>query len=131
MGFHFDAGKADLVHPAVINLGLRPLNPGQSMEGWWYRGNVAYRQVGSVRVFECADYTAAIARADDTSCEDFRGLARDTYRQLLAAVDTSRQARLVRIWNYFRGINVGEHDNERYRPIPPCRGALGPREEEG
>ena len=42
-------------------------------------------------------------------------LARDTYRHLLAAVDTSRHARLVRIWNYLGGINVGEHDNERYR----------------
>ncbi len=115
VGFQFDAEKAEPDHPAVINLGLRPLNPEQSVEGWWYRGKVAYRQVGSVRVAECADYTAAIARADDTSCEDFRGLARDTYRHLLAAVDTSRHTRLVRIWNYFGGINVGEHDNERYR----------------
>jgi len=115
VGFQFDAEKAELDHPAVINLGLRPLNPDQSMEGWWYRGKVGYRQVGSVRVAVCEEYTVAIARADDASCKDFRELARDTYRHLLAAVDTSKHARLVRIWNYFGDINVGEHDKERYR----------------
>lgn len=50
--------------------------------------------------------------------EDQTGLAAATeraYRRLLAQVRGSAQPHIIRIWNYFAGINDGEGDAERYR----------------
>ena len=47
--------------------------------------------------------------------EDVAATTEGLYRELLAAVRPSAHPNLIRVWNFFGAINVGEGDSERYR----------------
>jgi chorismate lyase/3-hydroxybenzoate synthase len=55
--------------------------------------------------------------------EDIQAAARAAYTELLARVRGSAQPCLLRIWNFFDGINQGEGDAERYRAFCVGRAA--------
>ncbi len=59
------------------------------------------------------DYRLETVRIADAA--DIEGAAEQAYRRLLAEVRGSAQPYLLRIWNYFPGINEGDGDGERYR----------------
>ena len=46
---------------------------------------------------------------------DVESAAREAYGRLLAQVRSSAHPYLIRIWNYFGDINLGDEDAERYR----------------
>ncbi len=65
------------------------------------------------RVQVDGDYRLETVRVADA--DDIEAAAEEAYRRLLADVRGSAQPYLLRIWNYFPGINDGEGDGERYR----------------
>jgi chorismate lyase/3-hydroxybenzoate synthase len=60
--------------------------------------------------------------------EDIEAAARAAYAELLARVRGSAQPCLLRIWNFFDGINQGEGDAERYRAFCVGRAAAVDRD---
>lgn len=114
LGFRFGSGSGEQGHTAIINLGLKPINHDQLTEAWWYRGDVTYTQTGSIRLAECDEYTVAIYDHTDDS-RNIRSHSRRAYSELIGAVRSTKHTRLVKIWNYFDDINLGEGDSEKYR----------------
>lgn len=115
LGFEFGNGPTAHHHDAIVGLQLPPLDREQAIEAWWYKGKVKHTKSGSVRIAECHDYTAVIVRKEPSDAGGFREQTRQAYHELINAVQSTKHTRLVRIWNYFDDINVGDEDLEKYR----------------
>lgn len=115
VGFHFGASPVPGEYAMVVSPGLDPINRGDLYECWWYEGDVDISTIGAVRISQCEDYAVAMLQQPDPSEQDFRRATYDAYRELLSAVQQTGHRHLVKIWNYFSGINDGEGDEEKYR----------------
>lgn len=115
LGFWFGEESPGPLASPVAEIGLRPIGRSAPFEGWWYRGDVDFRECGGVRLAECEHYTAALVQKPEADPDALRGLTRDAYIELYDALGTSRHSNVVRIWNYFSDINRGGDDLERYR----------------
>ena len=115
MGFHFGAGPTRHDHPAIVSLRLQPIGREQLFESWWYKGEIKFTKFGSVRIAECQDYTVAIVQKKNAPQKNFRAHTRQAYRELLAAVRSTKHSKMVKVWNYFDDINTGDNDSEKYR----------------
>lgn len=115
LGFEFGNGPAVHRHDAIVGLQLPPLDCERTIEAWWYKGQVRHTKSGSVRIAECHDYTAVIVSKNTIAADGFREQTRQAYHELINAVQSTQHTRLVRIWNYFDDINVGDEDLEKYR----------------
>ena len=124
VGFHFGVPTNSSQNPAIVSPGLRPINCDDLYECWWYKGDVDFTTRGNVRIARCADYTVAILERPDSAPEDFRADAYDAYHELLSAVQTKEHGHLVKIWNYFSGINEAEGDAEKYRQFSLGRASV-------
>ena len=115
VAFHF--GHEALVEPCevIVNPGLDPIIGDDVFECWWYRGDVLHKRTGDIRIAECEDYALVILQREDVPPEQFRQVTYVAYRDLLEAVQSTGHGHLVRIWNYFSDINVGDGDAEKYR----------------
>lgn len=66
--------------------------------------------------YACADDgTHLFFRRIDTASSDIEAAAEQAYQDLLALLEDSGYRELLRIWNYFDELTVGEGDDERYR----------------
>jgi len=115
VAFRFSAGPAQESRQQVVMPGPELLVGEDRYECWWYKGGVARRTVDDIRVAECDDYTFVVLQRDDVPTDRFREHAYTAYRDLLNTVDTTAHGYLVRIWNYFPSINLGNGDSEKYR----------------
>lgn len=115
LAFRFGKEAADLDLPGVADTGIDPIECDELHECWWYDGAVSYRQVGNVRIAECDDFAVLVMQCPDAEPAAFRGVTRQLYKELLAAVGQTGHANIVRFWNYFSNINLGEGDDEKYR----------------
>ena len=115
VGFHFGTAINFSQHAAIVSPGLQPINHDDLVECWWYKGDVDFATCGAVRIARCADYTVAILEQPNSAPEDFRADAYNAYHELLGAVQAKEHGHLVKIWNYFSGINESEGDAEKYR----------------
>jgi chorismate lyase/3-hydroxybenzoate synthase len=115
LGFHFGlhASKAEL--PGVIETGIDPILQDDLYECWWYDGAVEHRRSGNARIAECDDFAAIVIQVADAEPGDFRAVTRGLYEELLAVIGETRHRHIVRFWNYFSNINLGEGDAEKYR----------------
>lgn len=106
-----------------------PLLAGNALPECWHMGP-GFRFV-SLRSDESGDLVADTKRA---------------YTELLGMVRGSPHPNLIRIWNYFAGINLGDEDAERYRQFcvgraqavdaefnnpPPAATAIGSPQDDG
>jgi chorismate lyase/3-hydroxybenzoate synthase len=106
---------------------------------------------------ECADtcgaawahgehYAMVALRVDEAEAGDVERAAQMAYQRLMTCVRPSGHPYLLRIWNYFGGINDGSGDAERYRRFcvgraagvdgrfndpPPAATAIGASEDAG
>ncbi len=115
LGFHFGpTTPADNV-PGLVSIGIDPIDGDDVYECWRYRGKVSYRNVGTARIAECDDFAAIILQVPNAPPAEFRALSNTVYQDLLAAMQETGHRQLVRVWNYFSDINLGEGDDEKYR----------------
>lgn len=115
LGFQFGTSPVPAEHMAIVNVGLKPINRSNLYECWWYEGDVGVTTSGDVRITQCEDYAVAILQRPDPAQQDFQRATYDAYQELLSAVQQTGHRHLVKIWNYFSGINDGEGDREKYR----------------
>lgn len=115
LGFHFGRSVTDIPVPGMVDTGMDPVEQDDLYECWTYDGAVDYRRAGHARIAECDDFSAIVVQVPDAAPARFRELTRSVYDELLAAVDTTRHRHIVRFWNYFSDINLGEGDAEKYR----------------
>ena len=115
LGFHFRSEPAADDHPAIISLSLEPIDHDRQFETWWYDGDVSFTESGLTRIAECQDYTVVTLQKKEPESGDFRAFTYQAYRDLLLAVRSTQHTRVVKMWNYFDGINRGDNDEEKYR----------------
>lgn len=115
VAFHFGASPPWTRHAAIVSPGLEPIDGGDMYECWWYDGDVDVTTRGDMRIAQCEDYAVAILQRPDSAPEHFRETTYDAYHELLRAVQEMEHRHLVKVWNYFAGINDGDDDREKYR----------------
>ena len=115
LGFYFGSDAARAGHPAVVDIGIDPIDRPDVYEGWWYEGNVSLTTDGNTTIAECDDYAIVTIQVPDTAADMFRISTYEVYKELMRATKTTGHQQLVRIWNYFGEINAGDGDDEKYR----------------
>ena len=115
VGFHFGSDTSPGRPSGVVNIGLDPIDGGDLFECWWFRGDVDHDVIGNATVAQCEDYTVVVVQVPDASPQDFRTRSHDAYQELLDVAQQVGHSHLVKIWNYFPSINMGDDDREKYR----------------
>ncbi len=115
LAFHFGNRVPGSDSPGMVNTGIDPILQDDLYECWWYGGPVDHREVGNARIAECDDFAVVTMQVADAAPGGFRAATRYLYAELLDTVGQTRHPNIVRFWNYFSNINLGEEDDEKYR----------------
>jgi chorismate lyase/3-hydroxybenzoate synthase len=115
IAFHFSSTHARDTREQIVTLGPELIIGEDCYESWWYRGDITRKKDCDICIAECDDYAFVVLQKDDVSYDRFRDHTYAAYRDLLRTVYETGHGHLVRIWNYFPDINVGEGDSEKYR----------------
>lgn len=107
--FEFDPGPA---HPQRI--ACERLDGPAEPESW-SNGEVTETAETVGAAWAHGDEYAMVAVSVEEGAAGIEAAAAEAYSRLLAAVRPTRHPFLLRIWNYFAEINVGQGDAERYR----------------
>lgn len=113
--FHFGRHAVEAGTPGIVSTGIDPVKEDDLYECWWYDGPVEHRQTGNAHIAECGDFAVIVMQVADAEPGDFRAVTCELYAELLAAVSRTGHPNIVRFWNYFSNINLGEGDAEKYR----------------
>ena len=105
----------------VFQLHINPIGRPAPDEIWFTDGPVSSERVGDYAITQCADYLAIHVEIDLEPGTDFKELTTRVYRELLQLTRERDYPNLVRVWNYFPGINVGAGDHELYRQFTAGR----------
>ena len=90
-------------------------------EIWFTDSPVSSERVGEFAIAQCVDYLAIHVEIDLAPVADFKALITQVYRELLQLTRERNYPNLVRVWNYFPGINAGSGDLEMYRQFTAGR----------
>ena len=101
--------------PRRIRVGLEPLAGTDLMEVWQATGPVSTGRLGAVRYAGDGRFLAGVLELDERDHGSLAAAARAAYEELCRFQAGSGAPHLLRIWNYFGGINRGAGDDERYR----------------
>ena len=115
IAFRFSSTQACDSREQIVTLGPELIMGEDRYVCWWYKGDVTRTKVGDIRVAECDDYAFVVLQREDVPFDRFRDHTYAAYRDLLRVVYGTGHGHLVKIWNYFPDINVGEGDSEKYR----------------
>ena len=107
--FEFDPGP---VHPQRI--ACERLDGPAEPESWW-NGEIHESAETVGAAWAHGDAYAMVAVSVEEGAGGVEAAAAEAYTRLLSAVRPTRHPYLLRIWNYFAAINVGQGDAERYR----------------
>jgi len=119
--FRFDSGASADSEEGIFRIHIDSIGPRAPDEIWLTSGAVTHSTVGSFRIAECADFLAAHVAIDLNENTDFGDLTTQIYRELLHLTHERGYPNLVRVWNYFPGINDGDGDREVYRQFTAGR----------
>jgi chorismate lyase/3-hydroxybenzoate synthase len=122
----FGGTARDRGDPRAIAIGLEIVGP-PAAEVWQASAPVRRGTDGAVRWSSDGDYGFFAIEIAEPGDEDIAGAAERAYRELIPAIHASRTAHVLRLWNYFDAINLGDGDDERYRRfcIGRARGMAG------
>jgi len=101
--------------PRCVRVGLKPLRGGDLMEIWRANGDVRMGLDDVVRYAADTHYLAGAIELDERRYGGIAPAAEAAYAALRRFVAESAYPHLLRVWNYFDGINTGAGDAERYR----------------
>jgi len=85
------------------------------MEVWHANGPVSFGFDGTLRWAADTDHLLGAIEVDERQHGGIGGAAEFAYAALMRFVASSRYPHLIRVWNYFDGINTGAGDDERYK----------------
>lgn len=109
------ADGAPLAIPAglpVATLPMPPIGPGPALETWLTAAPVVYGNTGAIRHASAGPWLMGVG---NWPAEDIAGATRQAYRDIIGLIGDRQTGRLVRVWNYFPGINRIQDGLERYR----------------
>lgn len=115
IAFHFSSDRTCDSREQIVTLDPELIMGEDRYECWWYKGDIARTIDGDIHIAECEDYAFVVLQRDDVPFDRFRGHTYAAYRDLLRVVCGTGHGHLVKIWNYFPDINVGDGDSEKYR----------------
>lgn len=112
--------------PRALSVGLEIVGTPVA-EVWQATAPVLRGTEGGVRWSSDGDYGFFAIEVAEPDGEDIADAAERAYRELVPAVHSSATPHVLRVWNYFDAINLGEGDAERYRRfcIGRARGMSG------
>jgi chorismate lyase/3-hydroxybenzoate synthase len=100
--------------PRFVRIGLDVVGM-PLVEVWRSSGTVRSGHDGDVRWSTDGDYTMFAIEVAEPGDDDIAAAAERAYREITRAVAASATSHVLRLWNYFDAINLGEGDDERYR----------------
>ncbi|MEP7244603.1 MAG: pteridine-dependent deoxygenase [Gammaproteobacteria bacterium] len=111
--------------PRCVRVGLEPLRGAGIMEVWHASGPVTAGFDGPIRYAADPDHLLGAIELDERRYGGIQGAAEAAYSMLSRFIASSRHPNLLRVWNYFDGINRGSGDEERYKLF--CMGRAAAR----
>jgi chorismate lyase/3-hydroxybenzoate synthase len=112
IGFGPEVTLAD--DPRTLRVGLTPLGPPR-FEVWRATGPVQTGRTGDLRWSRDDEYLFFAIELDEAVHGGITAAAEHAYRCITRFVASSATPHLLRMWNYFDAINLGDGDQERYR----------------
>ena len=109
------ASRPDSSDPRLIRVGLEPLGSPDLIEVWRGSGTVRTGSAGPIRFASDAQHLAGSLELDEREHGGFASAAEWAYATILRFQARSPFPHLLRMWNYFDGINRGIGDEERYK----------------
>jgi chorismate lyase/3-hydroxybenzoate synthase len=110
----FDGAMRDCGDPRMLRVGLRIVGA-PLVEVWRATTPVLGGTEGAVRWSSNGDYGFFAIEIAEPGGEDIADAAERAYRGLVPVVHASATPHILRLWNYFDAINLGDGDAERYR----------------
>ena len=100
--------------PRWLRVGLEVVGE-SACEVWRGHGPVETGRSGDVRWSADGDYGFVAIEVEEAAHAGLCAAAEYAYRALIAFLHASATPHVLRLWNYFDAINLGEGDDERYR----------------
>jgi len=107
----------------VFQIFINPIHQAVHEEVWQTRGPVNLDIADDFLVAESEDYIALHTQMNLDASDKLQDMTADAYDRLLNLVRRYDYSNLVRTWNYFPGINIGQGDSERYKLFTAGRAA--------
>ena len=101
--------------PGVVHLALEPLSGADLCEVWPAHGPVVRGREDAVRYSADGEHLAGVVELDERDWGGIAGAAQRAYQLIGHFHAASGYPYVLRIWNYFDGINQGVGDAERYK----------------
>ena len=100
--------------PRFMRIGLETVGE-PLVEVWRSEGTVRSGRDEDLRWSTDGNYTMFAIEVAEPGADDIAAAAEHAYREITRAVAASATPHVLRLWNYFDAINVGDGDDERYR----------------
>ena len=110
----FDSTPARLNDPRYFQVGLEIVGD-PIVEVWRGNGAIRHGRDGLVRWSSDGDYSFFAIEIEESAADGIAIAAEQAYRDLTAVIHASATPHVLRLWNYFDAINLGDGDDERYR----------------
>jgi chorismate lyase / 3-hydroxybenzoate synthase len=123
----FGGGPADeCTDPRQLRIGLEVIGDPR-VEVWRAEQPTRSGREGAVRWTSDGNYGFFSVELDEAAYGGIEHTAEQAYRQLTAVMRASATPHVLRLWNYFDAINLGDGDDERYRRfcVGRARGMAG------
>ena len=91
---------------------MPPVGSGPAQEAWLTTEPVIHGRRGAIRYASAGPWLMGVG---NWPAEDIAGATRQAYRDIIGLIGDRQAGRLVRVWNYFPGINRIQDGLERYR----------------
>jgi len=111
----FGSGAPRHEDPRCVRVGLQPLHRASVAELWHASGPVRIGFDGPVRYAADAHHLAGAVELDERDYGGLAATAAAAYTAISRFQASSSHPHLLRVWNYFDGINRGADDGERYK----------------
>ncbi len=123
----FGDSHSHLSDPRCIRVRLPAIGGCGVAELWRTAGRVETGREGPIRFAASAEHLAGIIELDERHHGGLAAAAEQAYSAIRRFQSQSPYPYLLRVWNYFDGINQGRADEERYKQFCVGRAAgLGP-----
>lgn len=110
----FDNRTAGVNDPRFLRIGLEIIGE-PVVEVWRTSGTIRRGRDGGVRWSSDGDYGYFAVEIEEPEQADIAAAAECAYRELISFIRASATPHVLRVWNYFDAINLGDGDDERYR----------------
>jgi len=106
--------------PRFFTVGLPTAGTSNTIEVWRSASTPHIRESEGVVLASTDELLFVRLELDETQYTDLEAATYDAYRRIRIAVEQQGYPYLLRVWNYFPGINQPHHGLERYRAF--CQG---------